>query len=324
MAAIALAAALVAATSALPPREVREMIRDAKTIVTRDGDAIWPGFGAIPFHMILVTAKTDYLFCKAQTAGFGAVGTDPITGCSVQARKRELAVDSSASFDIADEPSMIVMGMPKATGLDRTDWVLTVAHEAFHQYQARLPDRFAKIDALDLAGDSRNAAWMLDYPFPYADPVLGSAIADMTGAGIAFLEATGRDSRGAAMADYVRARRRAMSAVTAEQWRYYEFLIGNEGVARWTELALARAASGQGPIPTGAGTERRLWLIVSLRSIAEQGLGTWKRGAFYVFGAVEAEMLESVDARWREAYRDMPFTFGAQLDGACIWQGCAS
>ena len=316
------AAALAAATPALPPRGVREMIREAKTLVERDGNAVWPGFKTIPFHMILVTADSDILFCQRPTDGWRAVGADPISGCAVQTRKRELAVDSSASFDVGDEPSMIVMGTPKALGLRRTDWVLTLAHEAFHQYQSRIPGYGAKVTALGLAGNDGSAQWMLDYPFPYADPVVGTAVTDMTGAGIAFLSATSPEARKATIADYVKARRRAMRAGTPDQWRYYEFQIGQEGVARWTERALAVAASRRDRAMARAAADRRVWRINSLRSVAQQGFRIWKRGAFYELGAVEAAMLESVGAPWRQAYRDAPFSVGAQLERACTWQAC--
>ncbi len=321
---LALAAVLAATMPALPPRAVRQMIREAKTLVARDGEGIWPGFQAIPFHMILVTAETDYLFCQGPTVSFRAAGTDPISGCPVQARKRELEVDLSASFDVADEPSMIVMGMPKALGLGRTDWILTLAHEAFHQYQSRIPGYATQVDALGLRAGNASATWMLDYPFPYADPVVGAAVVEMTRAGTAFLEATSPDARQAAIADYVKARRRAMRAVTAEQWRYYEFQIGQEGVARWTELALAVAASRQDRSMTKAAADRRLSLIASFRSIGTQGIGVWKRGAFYPLGAVEVEMLDGLGAHWRAVYRDAPFSVGTQLERACTWQACVS
>lgn len=298
------------------------MIRDAKTLVARHGDTVWPGFKAIPFHMILVTADADILFCQRPTDGWRPIGTDPISGCTVQTRRRELAVDSSASFDVDDEPSMIVMSKPKALGLSRTDWILTLAHEAFHQYQSRLPGYGAKVIALGLAGSDGSAQWMLDYPFPYTDPVVGAAVDDMTRTGIAFLNATSPETRKAAIADYLKARRRAMRAVTPDQWRYYEFQIGQEGVARWTERALAMAASRHSRAMIRAATDRRSWRINSMRSVGQQGLRIWKRSAFYELGAVEAEMLDRIGAPWRQAYRDAPFSFGAQLERACTWQAC--
>lgn len=316
-------AALAAPMPTVPPRAVREMIREAKAHVVREGEDIWPGFKAVPFHLILVTAQSDFLFCQVPTDGFHAVGTDPISGCSVQRRKRRLAVDSSASFDVAGDRSMIVMGMPKALGLSRVNWILTLIHEAFHQYQNNLPGYVGQVEALGLRKDSRDARWMLDFPFPYGDPAVGAMVTEMASAGAAFLQATSPEARAGAIAAYVKQRRRAMRAVTADQWRYYEFQIGQEGIARWTELAIAIAASRQDRALAGAATDQRLSLIASLRSIGQQGVGVWKRSAFYPLGAVEAAMLDSLGVPWRSAYRNAPFSIGTQLERACSWPACS-
>lgn len=320
---LALAAALAGSSPGLPPRKVRNMIRTAKSIIQRDGNTVWPDFDKIPFSMILVSPDTETLFCAPPLPGFDAAGADPITGCSVQTRKRVFEVDLAASFDVGDEPSMIVVGLPKTLGLNRTDWVLTVAHEAFHQYQSRQPGYVAKVDALGLAGDGKNGTWMLDYPFPYADRALGAAMEAMAVAGLAFLESNVTATRHAAIADYVKARRQAMAAVTPQQWRYYEFQVGQEGIARWTEQAVARAASGRDPVMAKAAENRRLSLVASLRSIRAQGMRVWKRGAFYEFGAVEGHMLTAMAEPWREDYALQPFAFGEQLERACKRTACA-
>lgn len=299
------------------------MIRAAKTLVQRDGASVWPGIEKIPFSMILVSRDTETLFCAPPVAGFDAGGVDTITGCSVQFRKRVFDVSLSASLDVGDEPSMIVIGLPKALGLGQTDWILTLAHEAFHQYQARLPGYSAKVDGLGLAGGSANGQWMLDYPFPYADPALGAAMDAMAGAGQAFLEGSSPAIRQAAIASYIAARRQAMATTTPQHWRYYEFQVGQEGIARWTERAFALAASRSDGAIAKAATSRRLWLINSLRSIREQGVKVWKRGAFYELGAVEAEMLTAMGVTWRGGYAEQPFAVGELLEQACKRTGCA-
>lgn len=318
----ALSAALAGSSPGLPPRQVRTMIRTARTIIKRDGNTVWPGFDKIPVSMIMVSRDTETLLCAPPLAGFDAAPADPVTGCLVQTRKRVFDVDLAASLDVGNAPSMIVIGLPKALGLKRTDWILTLTHEAFHQYQSRLPGYAAKVDALGLAEDGKNGMWMLDYPFPYADPALGAAMEAMAVAGLAFLESNATATRQAAIADYLKARRQAMAAVTAQQWRYYEFQVGQEGVARWTEQAVARAASGRDAGMAKAAEDRRLSLIASLRSIRAQGVRVWKRGAFYEFGAVEGHMLTAMAEPWREDYAVQPFDFGAKLERACKRSAC--
>lgn len=320
---LAFAAALSVASPTLPPRDVRHMIRAAMTLVRRDGNAVWPGFKAVPFHMILVGPDTETLFCQHPTRGFRAAGIDPITRCSVQTRKRVLDVDLAASFGFDDEPSMIAFGLPAALGLDRTDWILTLAHEAFHQYQSRIPGYATKVTALGLAGRA-GGSWMLDYPFPYTDPAIGSAMDSMAAAALTFRDATSAAERSAAIASYLKARRAAMAAVTPAQQRYFEFQVGQEGIARWTERALAIAASWHDPVMAKAADMRRRASINSLRAVREQGVRVWKRGAFYEFGAIEADMLDALGERWRRAYPERPFSFGVMLERACARAACSA
>lgn len=96
----------------------------------------------------------------------------------------------------------------------------------------------------------------------------------------------------------------------------YEFQVGEEGVARWTKIKLARIA-GDGGIAALA-DDRWGGLSTSLRSISSTGLSRWKRASFYVFGAIEAEMLERLNPSWHTDYRRAPFTLGAMLGAALL------
>ncbi|MEJ8629948.1 hypothetical protein P0F65_09315 [Sphingomonas sp. I4] len=90
--------------------------------------------------------------------------------------------------------------------------------------------------------------------------------------------------------------------------RYYEFQVGQEGVARWTELTLARHGDAA---MRAHGRDYWTGLSTSLEAIHDQGLKMWKRNAFYVYGAVEAEMLEQAGVDWRSEYRRRPFGMGS-------------
>lgn len=300
--------------AAAPPVALRRLIHDTRAITRRDGDALWPGFARIPFHMILVERRRETLFCHAPLAGFRPLRRDAVTGCTMQQRPRANPLDISAAFPVADEPAMIVVGAPARPGSERARWAIEVAHEAFHQYQARLPDYAAKVQALGLAGSSGDGAWMLDYPFPYAQPAVEAAFVAMCGRALAFLQAPTPAARRQAIAAYVAARHQARAAVSPADWRYYEFQIGQEGVARWTDVMLAQAAARRDPRYKGVARDRLEGVASSLKAVMRQGLRVWKRGAFYELGAVEAMMLDSGGPGWRAAYRDKPFGIGDQLD----------
>ena len=117
----------------------------------------------------------------------------------------------------------------------------------------------------------------------------------MGNAGLAFLEARSPQERRLATQAYVAARGAALAKVSSADQRYYEFQVGQEGVARWTELTLAR--QGDAAMREDV-TGRWRGLATSLRAIREQGFSVWKRGALYVYGAIEAEMLEQAGVKW--------------------------
>lgn len=290
------------------------MIRNARAITRRDGEALWPGFARIPFHMILVERTRETLFCHAPLAGFRPRRADPITGCTMQYRPRLFDVDSSAALGVADEPAMIVHGVQPQFGAGAAAWMVEIGHEAFHQYQARLPGYAAKVAALGLSGDGSSGQWMLDYPFPYGEPRVATAFGVLCTRALAFLGAATPSARRAAIADYVLARRAARATVSPAEWRYYEFQIGQEGIARWTELMLAQAAARRDPRFGPVARDRVAGIATSMTAIGRQGLKMWKRSAFYVLGTAEAMILDTAGPGWRAVYRERPFSMGEQLD----------
>ena len=309
-----LAAAALAAPSPAPPRHLRALIRDTQTIVRRDGSRLWPGFGAKPFQMILVHGARETLFCHAQLPQFTRVTRDPITGCAIQSRRRVFDLDVSTALDFADQPAMIVFGTPRHREEDDASWVIDVGHEAFHQYQFGLPDYAAQVAALGLAPKGGDGSWMLDYPFPYQDAKVAGAFATLCQRAGEFLAASAPRQRRQAVMDYLAARHLARATVSPTDWRYYEFQVGQEGVARWTQVMLAQAAARREQRFANVARERLGGVATSMRAITRQGLGVWKRSAFYELGAAEAMMLDAFAPKWREVYRERPFSVGEQLD----------
>ncbi|WP_066480696.1 MULTISPECIES: hypothetical protein [unclassified Sphingomonas] len=297
-----------------PPRDVRAIIRDARLLIARHGDAVWPGLSRAPQRILLVEAARETLFCAAPTPGFIAIGDDAVSGCAMQVRPRRYDVDSEATLD-EDGVPLVVIGLPRATGRTGTDWLLTLLHEQFHQYQQVLPGFAAARDRADarLRGTASDAAWMLDHPFPYADPAVAAGFARLNDMAGEFLSATTPDAARAAATAYVAARGEVTGRLDARDRCYLEFQLGQEGVARWTELQFARVAGAQSSKLRRAARDRRLWLSVSLKSARAQGLGIWKRGAFYALGAAEAEMLDRFAPDWRQAYVVEPFALGPLL-----------
>lgn len=298
------------ASTELPPVPERTMLAKVQHIYRGTGNLLWPGFDKVLLDLVLIGPESETLFCHAAAKGFVPAGRDPLTQCPLQTRSRELAVDLSAAANFFPGGATIAMGCPKALEMPPAYWKATVLHEAFHLYQSHIAGYAQTVAALGLAGRSINGSWMLNHPFPYADPQVEAAFLAMGDAGLAFLKATSPEQRRATTKAYVARRETALAQVSAANRRYYEFQVGQEGVARWTELTLAR--QGDAAMRDDA-LGRWKGLATSLRSIREQGFKIWKRSAFYVYGAIEAEMLERAGVNWRDEYRRHPFGLGDQL-----------
>lgn len=133
-----------------------------------------------------------------------------------------------------------------------------------------------------------------------------------------FLSAENDAQANAAIRSYVDARNRARDAMSPDDWLCYEFQVGQEGVARWTELRFAAVAGETRPDIATIGKEQTGGLAVSLSAIDSQGLNVWKRSSFYVLGAIEASMLERVRPQWQLEYANSPFAMGSMLNASLV------
>lgn len=310
-----LSAVALGASLQLPSELDRAMIADAQAIVRNDGDVVWAGLSQAPLPTLLIGPEHETLFCGLHTPGFSAIGFDPITRCRMQGRARELPVDLSAATDLGNV-SVIQMGLPDALEATQADWIVTFLHEAFHQYQSTLPGYYSAVDVVRAQLGKTGEQWILEYPFPYTDPKVKAAFAAMTVSAGQFLSAENDAQANAAIRSYVEARNHARDAMSPDDWLYYEFQVGQEGVARWTELRFAAAAGDARPDIATIGTERTDGLAVSLSAIDSQGLNVWKRSSFYVLGAIEASMLERVRPQWQLEYANNPFAMGSMLNAS--------
>ncbi|GAA3708228.1 hypothetical protein GCM10022268_16960 [Sphingomonas cynarae] len=308
------AAVMLASAATMPSAEIRTTIRDVRAIAMTHGATIWPGFERAAIEVDVIDGQVEHLFCRKAATGFSPARRDPVTGCSVVTRRRVLPIDLAASFDISPGMQVIAIGTPAALDMDRAAWKMTLLHESFHQYQAGLPGYATAVASIRAVIGSDGTDWALNYPFPYADPTVATAFGGMTAAAGAFLAAPDPAAAATAIRQYRRARRLAENAIGQRAWQYYEFQAGQEGVARWTEIVLAEAASRDDPALTSIARDRRLGLANSLRAIDEQGISMWKRSAFYVLGAIEAEMLNRQRPGWRADYIRAPFSMGKHLD----------
>jgi hypothetical protein len=292
-------AAIAASTLAAPAEPIGAELSALRDIARSQGEALWPGFGSAPFGLLLVHGEREVLLCHpSMPAGFSPDGADAATGCDRFVRPRSGLPDALlAAMPLFGPPSTIVMGTPETTGLSPARWRSTVFHEHFHQWQSHLPDYYARVAALDLAGGDETGMWMLNFAFPYDRPEVGAAHAAAAAALLAAIESRGTDAFGARLADYAE-RRRAFAAAAGERnWRYLDFQLWQEGVARWTEIALGRGSSDAAMRAEAVAREAE-----ALAELRRPDLARQQRLAAYPMGAGEAMLLEACGPGWRARY----------------------
>lgn len=299
----------------MPALDAADRVRLAEAFHLADavGDSIWPDWASAPFALILVTSEREFLLRHPRpSADFTRLGYDSLLATDVFVRPRVFSPTLLATFPAVGGVPTIVVGQPGATGRSSTAWVLTVLHEHFHQLQTSRPGYYAGVDALGLARGDQSGMWMLNYAFPYDSIAVVSRFASLA----AVLDSTmlTPDFRSAAVPDALRQLRMLL---TPDDYRYLGFQMWQEGVARYTELWVARRAA-TGYTPTAA--FRALPDAQSYAAAAnaihadirdelrEQPLPRAQRVAFYAAGAATALLLDRANPHWRRRYFEGTFT----------------
>ena len=286
----------------MPERDAVRLA-EAFRVADRVRAAVWPGWERTPLVVLLVSDSAEYLIGHPRpTAEFTSLGRDPVLGREVLVRARRYPPTLLATFPAVAGVSTIVVGSAERTGKSSGEWVITLLHEHFHQWQTALPDYYARVAGLGLARGDTTGRWMLDYDFPYDSAPAQRAVKALAGSLVS--------GEPAAVAERRNALRRALSA---DDLRYLEFQLWQEGTARFVELAAAEAAS-----KAGAPTERfqrlpdhvpyeelaRRLRRELYRQLEELDLGRDRRVAFYPIGAAVALLLERTERDWRVRYQE--------------------
>ena len=290
----------------------RIRIAEAFRLAAAVGDEIWPAWTSAPFAILLVTPEREFLLRHPRPSPeFTKVGYDSLLATDVFVRARKFAPNLLATFPAVGGVSTIVVGQPATTGKNSTEWVLTLLHEHFHQLQTSRPGYFARVDSLGLSRGDQTGMWMLNYAFPYDSARVRSLFATLTQRLDSALAAT-TDAEGATRWASVRtARADLRAALTPDDDRYLAFQMWQEGVARYTELAVARFAASRYtpsaafaalpdfvPYATAAATIESNVRVGLRGSSLERG----NRVAFYPAGAAFALMLDRTVPDWRAQY----------------------
>ncbi len=299
-------------------------LAEVHRLATRILDRVWPGWGATPMPILLVTDSVEYLVGQERPGpGFSRGAYDSLLRTTVWTRPRVLDPNLLATFPAVAGTPTIVVGSAVRTGKSATSWVLTVLHEHFHQMQYLRPDYYEAVARLGLARGDTTGRWMLDYPFPYdSAPVQDSLRGLARGLAGAL---SSQDGRAAAIEKARAAWEGLRAGLPAADFRYLEFQLWQEGVARYIELAAARAAAREGapseafrrlpgyePYASAAARARRT-LLLQLEGLSP---GTDRRVSFYPLGAALALVLDDARPDWKATYFTRLFQLGSLLPGA--------
>lgn len=295
------------AATAQTPSELTPRIAEVRTFANGPGEAVWAGYGAAPFSLLITGPESELLLCRPTAPpGFEALERDPTTGCGAYSRPRSALPDTLlAAMPIFGPPSTIVVGTPTSTGLGPAAWTRVLLHEHFHQWQSALPGYYDRVAALDLADGDETGMWMLNFPFPYDDPEVIAAHRLASLALAAAVGARGTPRFQELLIEYLNARAAFSETVDERAWRYAEFQLWQEGVARWTEIELGLRY----PDPTVQTTARDLEAR-TLAELSAPDLASRRRLFAYAYGAGEAMLLEACDSAWRSTY---PHALGLDL-----------
>ena len=300
------------------PEGDRIRLAEAYRLAAAIGDGIWPGWGRVPFATVLVAGESEYFVRHPHPpAGSAPLGRDALLGSDVFVRARTFSPGFLATFPV-EGISTVVVGTADATGAKSpTDWVVTLLHEHFHQLQEAQPGFYEKAAALGLARGDATGMWMLNFPFAYDAAPVQAAYAAAAAALRAAIDS--RPGGDAAVAAYVERRAALRAALSGDDRKYMDFQLWKEGVARYTQLRVARWAA-EHYRPTGAflalpgdkpasfeAVARDLEAAIS-KELAEQKLSEAKRVVFYPYGAAEALLLDRIHPSWRERYFTDLFT----------------
>lgn len=272
---------------------------DVRRFAVTDGDKVWHGYGTAPFEFLLIEATKETLLCRAAAPpGFVAEGRDESTGCLRFVRPRTaLPGTLLAAMPLFGLPPTIVMGTPETTGRTEANWLHTILHEHFHQWQFSLPGYFARVDGLDLKDGDETGMWALNYAFPYdrKDIVATQAAASHKLADA--VAARGNKDFYANFDAYLASRSAFERGAGEKNWRYIEFQLWQEGIARWTEIRLGKIYPEEAVAKSAATLEER-----TLATLRAPDLTGQRREFVYAYGAAEAMLLEACGSRWRTHY----------------------
>jgi len=305
----------------------RVRLAEAFRLADRLQDQVWPEWHTAPFAVLLVTPEYEFLVRHPQPSeGFLDAGYDRLLQSRVHYRKRQFDTHLLATFPAVNGLSTVVIGQAENTVVKTsTPWVVTLLHEHFHQLQDSQPGMYEEMAALGLAHGDETGMWMLNYPFPYTRPDVNAAFSQAAQALLAALQTAKWSDLADKIAIYRAAEQKFREVISEEEYRYMQFQLWKEGVARYTEYQVALQAAllhqpGKGFSDLSDYTPyvqvaADLHQQMILDRLSNERLEHAQRGLFYASGAAQALLLDRAVPDWKRRYLHEKCRIDLYFDG---------
>lgn len=297
-------------------KEDKIRIREAINISTRLGDTIWRGINKAPFVVLLVTDSVEFLINHPYPSDdFKISEEDDILKTKILYRKRQYSKTFLATFPAVNGVNCIVAGTKENTGKNSTDWIITLLHEHFHQYQYTQNDYYSSVAGLDLSGGDETGMWQLNYPFPYDSLPVSNQYMKYANALSKTVTVIDNKNFMKAFKEFLTERKKLMHLLKPADYKYFSFQLWQEGIARYTEYKFLQlldnytASAGVFQLPDFIPFKKfsEDFLRSHLKSITALRLENEKRVCFYAIGLAEGILLDKLNPQWRSQYLNKKF-----------------
>jgi hypothetical protein len=306
---------LAAAAIAQPPSPQIPMddairVHEFYRLAAQIQDQIWPNWSQVPAPLLVVTPETEFLTHHPATPKEFKAAED-----GFYARPRQFETNLLATFPAFGPPSVIVIGEPKNTSSKTsTPWLITLMHEHFHQLQNSQTGYFQAVQDLGLSRGDTTGMWMLNYPFPYDEPEVARAFANLRDLLLKAVNEPDKHEAEKLARKYIQARKGFFARISPDDRKYFNFQLWQEGIARYTQIKAAEAAAQYQPTAeyTALSDFESFAAYAAkartdtLNELKRADLSQWKRNVVYSFGAAEGLLLDRLNPKWKDAYFKHP------------------
>ena len=292
-------------------KEDKIRIREAINISNRFGNTIWRGINKVPFVVLLITDSVEFLINHPNPSDdFKISEEDNILKTKILYRKRQYSKTFLATFPAINGVNCMVVGTPENTGKSSTDWIITLLHEHFHQFQYTQKDHYASVAGLDLANGDETGMWQLNYRLPYDSLPISNQYSKYTRALSNAVSGINNKDFRKLLTQYTDERKKLIGLFKPSDYKYFSFQLWQEGIARYTEYKFLEMLDDYTPSIEVAGLSdfipfnkfREQFLKLHLGSVTALKFETEKRVCFYDIGLAEGMLLDKLNPQWRSQY----------------------